>query len=71
MGEKMEIKLSYNDISKKHILGIRQCSFCKNNLIACRILMLPASICIGLAGTAALMADVGAGYANLQAEVAE
>ena len=33
--------------------------------------MLPVSIYIGLAGTAALMADVGAGYANLQAEMAE
>jgi len=67
----MNIKQSYNDISKKHILGICQCSFCKNNLNACKILMLPVSIYIGLAGTAALMADVGAGYANLQAEMAE
>lgn len=67
----MNIKLSYNDISKKHIFGIRQCSFCNNNLIACRILMLLASICIGLAGTAVLMVDGGAGYANLQEEVAE
>jgi len=67
----MNIKQSYNDISKKHILGIRQCSFYKNNLNACKILMLLVSICIGLAGTAALMADVGAGYANLLAEMAE
>ena len=71
MGEKMNIKLSYNDISKKHIFGIRQFSFCKNNLFACRILMLLASICIGLAGTMALMVDGDAGYAQLQEEVAK
>lgn len=67
----MNIKLSYNDISKKHIFGIRQFSFCKNNLIACRILILLASIFVGLAGTAALMVDSGAGYAQLQEEVAK
>lgn len=67
----MNIKLSYNDISKKHIFGIRQFSYCKNNLFACRILMLLASICIGLAGTAALKVDGDAGYAKLQEGVAE
>jgi|GEM_PF-5252845 len=64
----MTIKQSY-DFSKYHVFETLQCIFCKSNLTARRILMLPASICIELAGAAALMVNGNTGYADVQAEV--